>query len=212
MPLKLLIIENDRSAAAVMTQVFSSQGAEVQAVSDAASASVLTSRAKFDGIFLELNLTDMDGPDLTQRIRQSSWNSRTPIVLVSRNADAHAAARAFQMGGTFYLPLKGNAIRRALLSTSGVMFDERVRYSRTSFRNPIQCFVGSRELTGCVARNLSAGGMLFEGDGTLKPQERIIVLFCLAQGGHVIMARAVVVCRLSKPCTIQGANVVLDAR
>jgi len=182
MPLKLLIIENDRSAAAVMTQVFSSEGAEVQTVSDAASASVLTSRAKFDGIFLELNLTDMDGIELTQRIRRSSWNSRTPIVLVSRNADAHAAARAFQMGATFYLPLKGNAIRRALLSTSAVMFDERVRYSRTSFRNPIQCFVGSRELTGCVARNISVNGMLFEGDGTLKPQRGSSSSFAWSRG------------------------------
>ncbi len=195
MPLKLLVIENDRSAAMLMTQVFTSQGADVQTVGDAAAASALTSQVKFDGIFLELSAADINGVELTQQIRKSSWNARTPIVLVSRNADAQAAARAFQAGGTFFLPrpLKQNAIRRALLSTRAVMIDERRRYSRISLASPLQCFAGARELTGCVASNLSSSGMLFEEDGSLSPQDKVRLSFRLEKGSPFIMARAFVV-------------------
>ena len=195
MPLKLLVVENERWAATLMAEVFTSQGADVQAASDAASALVLTSRFKFDGIFLELSLTGTDSIELTQSIRQSSWNTKTPIVLVSRNADSRAAARAFQAGGTFFLPrpLKQNAIRRALQSTRAVMIDERRRYSRIPLSSTIQCFVGARELPGCLARNLSSTGMLFEEDGTLNLQDKVRLLFRLEKRSPLVMARALVV-------------------
>ena len=195
MPLNLLVIENDKSAAALMTQVFNTFGATVQIASNAAAASHLARQAKFDGIFLELGLADMNGIDLTQRIRQSSWNTRTPIVLVSRNADAHAAARAFQAGGTFFLPksLNHNAIRKAFLSTRPVMFDECQRYTRISVASPVQCFLGARELRGCVARNISSGGILFEEDGTLHPSDNVRLLFELEERSLPIVARAQVV-------------------
>jgi CheY-like chemotaxis protein len=195
MPLKLLVIENDRSVAMLMTQVFLSHGADVQTAADATTASALTSRTRFDGIFLELGLAGGNGVELTEHIRQSSWNSRTPIVLVSRNADARAAARAFQAGGTFFLPkpMKQNAVRRALLSTRAVMFDERRRYSRILLGTPLECFVRSRELPGCVVHNLSSSGMLFEHDGSLNQRDEVRLLFRLEKAGSPVMARAVVV-------------------
>jgi CheY-like chemotaxis protein len=195
MPLKLLVIENDRLAATLMTQVFVSQGADVQTAADATAASALARRIRFDGIFLELGLGSDNGVELTEQIRQSSWNTRTPIILVSRNADARAAARAFQAGGTFFLPkpLKQNAIRRALLSTRAVMLDERRRYSRISLSTPIQCFAGTRELYGCVAHNLSASGMLFQEDGSLTPHEEVRLQFRMEKTNAPIVARARVV-------------------
>jgi CheY-like chemotaxis protein len=195
MPLKLLVIENDRLAAMLMTQVFISQGADVQTAADAAAASALARRTRFDGIFLELGLGGGDGVELTEQIRQSSWNTRTPIVLVSRTADARAAARAFQAGGTFFLPkpMKQNAIRRALLSTRAVMFDERRRYSRIPLSTPMQCLIRSRELPGCVALNLSSSGMLFQEDGSLSPHDEVQLQFRMEETSTPIVARALVV-------------------
>jgi CheY-like chemotaxis protein len=178
-----------------MAQVFGAQGAEVQVVGDAPAALVLAGKAKFDGIFLELNLVGMDGVELTQRIRRSSWNTRTPIVLVGRNPDAHAAARGFEVGGTFFLPrpLSQNSILRALISIRPVMLHERRRYRRIGLSSPLQCFVGARELAGCVTRNLSSTGMLFDQDGTLHPHDKVRLLFRLERGSYPVMARALVI-------------------
>ena len=195
MPLKLLVIENDRSAAMLMTQVFLSHGAEVQTAADADAASALTSRTKFDGIFLELGLAGGNGVELTEHIRQSSWNSRTPIVLVSRTADARAAARAFQAGGTFFLPkpMKQNAVRRALLSTRAVMLDERRRYSRILLPTPVECFLRNRELPGCMVHNVSSSGMLFQHDGSLSPRDDVRLHFRIEKAASPVVARAVIV-------------------
>jgi CheY-like chemotaxis protein len=195
MPLHLLVIENDKSAVSLMTQVFNNFGALVRFAGDSSAASQMVRQAKFDGIFLELSLADVDGIDLTRLIRQSSWNTRTPIALFSRNADAHLAALAFQEGGTFFLPkpLNYNSIRKAILSTRALMIDEYYRYSRISLESPLRCYLGNRELGGCVARNLSSGGMLFDEDGTLHPQDRVRLLFRLEEKSSLLMVHALVV-------------------
>ena len=195
MPLKLLVIENDKPAAGLLSQVLSGLGAEVRIATDATSASVLVGQTKFDGIFLELGLVGMDGVGLTRSIREASWNTSTPIVLVGRNPDPQVAARAFQAGGTLFLPkpLNLSAIRGAFVATRALMFDERYRYRRIPLTTPMQCFAGARELNGCTSRNLSSSGMLREGDGTLHPRDRIRLLFRLDTHSRNIPAGAQVI-------------------
>jgi CheY-like chemotaxis protein len=188
-----LVVDNDKGSATLMEEVFAWQGAEVRAVSDAAAASALINRVKFDGIFLELNLEEVDGVELTRRIRQSAWNAKTPIVLVGKS-DAKAVARAFKAGGTFFLskPLKRDAVKRALISTRGVMIEERRRYGRIAVARPLQCLFGARELQDCALRNLSLGGMLFQDDGTLRPKDKVRLSFRFATGEPLIIVRAAV--------------------
>ena len=81
--LKLLIVEDDIASLELMAEVFTSLDAEVRSLSDSQQAANLINQEKFDGIFLDLEMPNVHGFDLARRIRNSSWNKNTPIVIVT---------------------------------------------------------------------------------------------------------------------------------
>jgi CheY-like chemotaxis protein len=81
--LKLLVVEDDAPSLELMAEVFTSLQAEVRPVDNSETAAALVDREKFDGIFLDLEMPRLHGLDLTHRIRESSWNKSTPILVVS---------------------------------------------------------------------------------------------------------------------------------
>src|SRR6267154_6629091 len=101
--LKLLVVEDDIANLELMTEVFKTLEAEVRPISDSESAARVVAQEKFDGIFLDLEMPKLNGFELAQKIRESSWNKLTPIVIVTGRDEQETMKRAFTMGGTFYL-------------------------------------------------------------------------------------------------------------
>jgi CheY-like chemotaxis protein len=81
--LKLLIVEDDIASLELMDEVFTSLKAKVCPVSDSREAAGLVEKEKFDGIFLDLEMPNLNGFDLARLIRKSSWNKSTPIIIVT---------------------------------------------------------------------------------------------------------------------------------
>ena len=81
--LKLLVVEDDLASLELMAEVFTSLNAEVCPVSDSEKAADLVNQEKFDGIFLDLEMPNLNGFDLARLIRKSSWNKSTPIIIVT---------------------------------------------------------------------------------------------------------------------------------
>ena len=81
--LKLLVVEDDPASLELMTEVFRSLKADVRPVSDSEEAARCVNQEKFDGIFLDLEMPNLHGFDLARRIRKSSWNKSTPIIIVT---------------------------------------------------------------------------------------------------------------------------------
>ena len=90
--LKLLVVEDDVPSLELMAEVFTSLQAEVRPVDNSETAAALVDREKFDGIFLDLEMPRLHGFDLTHRIRESSWNKSTPIIVVSGRSDRQTSA------------------------------------------------------------------------------------------------------------------------
>src|ERR1700736_6730502 len=101
--LKLLIVEDDLPSLELMAEVFTSLEAEVRPVSDSQKAAGLVNQERFDGIFLDLEMPNLNGFDLARRIRQSSWNKSTPIVIVTGRDQRDTMHEAFSSGATFFL-------------------------------------------------------------------------------------------------------------
>src|SRR3984893_13763192 len=103
MALKLLIVEDDLPSLELMAEVFASLKAEVRPVSDSQEAAGLVNQEKFDGIFLDLEMPNLHGFDLARRIRKSSWNKSTPIIIVTGRDERDTMQQAFSIGATFFL-------------------------------------------------------------------------------------------------------------
>ncbi|HEV3208392.1 MAG TPA: response regulator [Terriglobales bacterium] len=191
--LKLLVVEDDLASLELMTEVFTSLKAEVVPVSDSGKAADLVNREKFDGIFLDLEMPNINGFDLARRIRTSSWNKSVPIIIVTGRDDRRTMQEAFEIGATFFLqkPVDRQRLTGLFRTVRGALLENRRRHTRVPLHTAVTCVAGSRTLQGDTW-NLSSGGIQVE-IGNLQPGDSVKLSFRLPQSGLTIDAVGVVV-------------------
>lgn len=193
MSLSVLLVEDDETTLALMSEVIASLGLKVDPVSDSEKASILISEKKFDGIFLDLMMPRLSGFALARQVRQSSRNKRTPIVIVTGQVDKETMQRSFAAGGTFFLqkPVSRKRLIRLLNATRGSMLEERRRLKRVSVRTEVKYEVASRKNNG-MSHNLSRDGILFDGDASLKLGSKVWLSFRLPGQPVAIQAEGLI--------------------
>ncbi len=191
--LKLLVVEDDLASLELMAEVFRSLQAEVCPVSDSEKAADLVNRQKFDGIFLDLEMPNMNGFDLARRIRKSSWNKSALIIIVTGRDDRRTMQEAFEIGATFFLqkPVDRQRLTGLFRSVRGALLENRRRRTRVPLHAAATCIAGSRTMQGDTW-NLSSGGIQVE-IGDLQPGDSVKLSFRLPQSGITIDAVGVVV-------------------
>jgi CheY-like chemotaxis protein len=169
MPLKLLVVEDDPASLELMTEVFTSLKSEVSAVSDSERAAGMVNQERFDGIFLDLEMPNLNGFELAGIIRKSAWNRSTPIVIVTGGDERRTMQEAFAIGATFFLQKPVDRAKLSILfrTVSGGMFENRRKYTRVPLQTEVMCSVNSRTICGIIW-NLSQGGMQVEAGGLLS--------------------------------------------
>jgi CheY-like chemotaxis protein len=191
--LKLLIVEDDIASLELMTEVFTLLQAEVRPVSDSQKAADLVNQERFDGIFLDLEMPNLNGFDLARLIRKSSWNKSTPIIIVTGRDERQTMQEAFSIGATFFLqkPVDRQKLSILFRAVRGGMLENRRRSTRVPIQTDVTCEVGSRTLRG-VTWNLSQGGIQVEA-GDLRPGAAVRLSFRLPVSGIAINADGTVV-------------------
>jgi CheY-like chemotaxis protein len=191
--LKLLVVEDNIASLELMTEVFQNLETEVRPISDSQLAAELVNQEKFDGIFLDLEMPKLHGFELAQKIRQSSWNKLTPIVIVTGRDERDTMRQAFATGGTFYLqkPIDRQKLKSLFRTVRGTLLENRRRSTRVPMRTKVSCTAGSRTVQG-QTWNLSQGGMQLEVED-LNPGETVRVSFQFPSSAVIIDASARVV-------------------
>jgi len=191
--LKLLVVEDDLPSLELMNEVFTSLEADVRPISDGERAADLVNRERYDGIFLDLEMPNMHGFDLARRIRESSWNKSTPIVIVTGRDDRTTMQHAFATGATFFLqkPVDRQKLSTLFRTVRGSLSENRRRQARVPVQTDVLCDVGSRNVRG-VSWNLSRGGIQVD-IGTLKSGDNVRLSFRLPISTTRIDAFGVVV-------------------
>jgi CheY-like chemotaxis protein len=184
--LKLLVVEDDRECLELMTEVFTSLKAEVRPLSDSQEAAALLDHEKFDGIFLDVEMPKLDGLQLAQRIRQSSWNKSTPIVIVTGREQRDTMNQCFETGATFFLqkPIDRQKLSRLFRTVRGPIVENRRRHVRVPLQTEVTCLVGSRTLRGRTW-NVGRGGIQVEVD-FLRPGDKVRLTLTLPKSGVVV--------------------------
>jgi CheY-like chemotaxis protein len=158
---KILVVDDDTATLTLIGTVLGRMGAEPALVGNPVQAAELVEREKFDGVFLDLQMPEMDGLELTRRIRASSSNQRVPIVMLT-GADGSVIKESFRAGVNFFLqkPVTIERIRHLLNATRGSMLEERRRYQRAPVKTWVRLeWAGGGESSGRSV-NLSSEGML----------------------------------------------------
>ena len=192
-PLKLLVVEDDPASLELMTEVFTSLKADVSPLSDSQKAAVLVNQVKFDGIFLDLEMPNLHGFQLAQKVRDSSWNRLTPIVIVTGREQRDTMHQSFALGATFFLqkPVDRQKLTSLFRTVRGPLFENRRRYVRVPLQTEVSCTTEARSLTGRTW-NISQGGMQIEVSGSLRLDETVHLSFRLPKSTIVIDASGVV--------------------
>jgi CheY-like chemotaxis protein len=177
--LKLLVVEDDLASLELMSEVFRSLEAEVRPISDSREAAGLIDGEKFDGIFLDLEMPNLNGFELAKRIRGSSWNKSTPIVIVTGRDERQTMQDAFALGATFFLQKPVDRQKLAILfrTVRGGMLENRRRSIRVPLQTGVTGTAGSRTVRG-MTWNLSQGGIQVEASG-LQPGDAVQLSFRL---------------------------------
>jgi CheY-like chemotaxis protein len=191
--LKLLVVEDDPASLELMTEVLRSLEAEVRPLSDSREAAVLIKQQKFDGIFLDLEMPNLNGFAIAQEVRTSSWNSLTPIVIVTGRDERDTMHQAFATGATFFLqkPIDKRKLAILFRAVRGTMLENRRRYARVPLQTEVTCTVASKVGKGRTW-NLSQGGIQVEA-GHLKTADKVRISFRLPSSGVIIDGHGTVV-------------------
>jgi CheY-like chemotaxis protein len=167
----------------------------------------VVNQEKFDGIFLDLEMPNLNGFDLARLIRKSSWNKSTPIIIVTGREERQSMQNAFAIGATFFLqkPVDRQKLSALFRTVSGGMIENRRKSVRVPLQSDVTCTVGSRTARG-VSWNLSQGGMQVEVTD-LKPNDTVRLSFQLPVSGIVIDAAGIVIWANATRQGIQFTNV-----
>ncbi|MEO5936233.1 MAG: response regulator [Terriglobales bacterium] len=194
MAFRILMVDDSREALQLMTGVLESLSIEVLPLSDSRVAAGVINREKFDGIFLDLEMPNLDGLELAKAVRASTWNRTTPIVIVTGSNDRRVMAQCFSAGANFFLPKPVDRSRMASLlnTTRGTMLASRRGLERAALQVELKR-EDARSALPLQCANISERGLLLEGDPSLRPGAEIKLSFALPRQPERIMVLVTVV-------------------
>jgi DNA-binding response OmpR family regulator len=200
---KILVAGCDLREQQVLESTMRLMGAKPQCVHNHQDAARLVERKKIDGAFVDWDDTNLNGRELTRKIRSSKSNSHVPVAMISRGKNTMTVKEAFTLGVTFFLPkpFTTSEIAHLINAMRGSMLEERRRYQRVAVSVSLLCVWGptSRERQKQAkgqSINISSTGLLMR----LHPQPEmgtVISMEFLLPDAHEILKVKGVVKRVS---------------
>ena len=196
MSMKLMVVDDDPAALELAKALVEPLGYEVLALTDSRQAAECVNEQKFDAIFVDVQMPNLDGFELTQLIRASRSNSGVPIVMITALEDVETMRQGFKAGVTFFLtkPFNPEKLRGLLLTVRNTILRERTRYARLPFCTTVTCRWANEQFK-LGSLNISESGMLFESSSGLEPGHEIRLDFTLSPGQEHLSLRAKIVHR-----------------
>ena len=101
--IKILVVEDEVSAASLMTYLLTRAGYDVQVAFRGYQALELAQREKFSLITLDVDMPGMNGFEICRELRPREFSSQTPIVFVSGPGDEASRQKVFALGASDFI-------------------------------------------------------------------------------------------------------------
>lgn len=180
MQLRILAVDDERVTLELFKSIVGSLGYGVTTLSDSREAAQRVMTEKFDLIAVDVLMPNLDGFELTERIRASRTNHSVPIVMLTGSDSVETMRRGYAAGITFYLakPISAAKLRGLFKAARGMMIQERRRYGRLPLCINVDCQAGGRRFK-VRSVDLAQGGILLDASGGLVEGEITEVEFAL---------------------------------
>ena len=176
--LKVLVVDDDAQMLKLLAEVLNSLGVQPVTMASSVKAAKLVETEKFDGVFLDLLMPEMDGFALAAKIRASGLNATVPIAVISGSTDPKARQKSHEAGAAFFLykPFDRKQLALLLNTTRGIMLQERRRSKRVAFTGNVGIEDGANKGSG-AASNVSEGGIALTTTMKLEPGKKVKMSF-----------------------------------
>ena len=172
--MRILIIEDDRDAAAYLVKAFREAGHVADHAGDGLDGYALAQGGDYDVLVVDRMLPKLDGLSLIRSLREQSV--ATPVLILSALGQVDDRVKGLRAGGDDYLP-KPYAFSE-LLARAEVLARRR---SASSSGEPTVYRVGDLELDRLSHRVARAGAEI-----VLQPREFRLLEFLMKHAGQVV--------------------------
>ncbi|MGO8735134.1 MAG: response regulator [Terriglobia bacterium] len=164
--MKILLVDDEADICRLVKTMVEPLGVEVRTCSDSREAASILETEKFDGIMLDVAMPNLDGIELTRKIRTTPLNQQAPIIMITGMDDVDTMRRAFEAGATFFIgkPFSREKVYAIFRSARGAMLAERRRGARVPHRTAVTC-VRDEERFTATSTSIAEGGMGLESSG-----------------------------------------------
>jgi DNA-binding response OmpR family regulator len=170
-----------------------SVGAELTPLETAERAARHVRADRYDVIFVDPSVANFSRQGFTHLVRQSAFNSQTPIVLISAPySEKFVKLEAPSGVSVMAKPSNSAELLPCLQEIKKRLLTERRKNHRLSYRTGVNCIHGGRRLKA-TSVNLSATGILLEMTWDPKKGDDLELHFQLAVGETEFHALARVV-------------------
>jgi len=100
---KILVVDDSPTIRKFISIALKIKGYEIISASDGMEALELLPNDKIDLVITDLNMPNIDGFNLIERIRSNENFLNTPIIVMSNLSDSEDIERAMQLGANSYI-------------------------------------------------------------------------------------------------------------
>ncbi len=147
---KILVVEDDPQVLAMLGEALDLMGVQPHCLASSREAAELIQKEKFDGVFLDWLMPELNGLELAKRIRASEPNARCPIFMLTGNNKRLALRESFDVGINLFLqkPISLEHIRRLLNIRRDTALEKQRHHSRVPLAVPVVCKWEHRQAQG----------------------------------------------------------------
>ena len=176
--MKILLVDDEPEVCRLVKTMVEPLGVEVRTSSDSQEAALILANEKFDGIMLDVAMPNLDGFELTRRIRSTPPNQQAPIIIITGFDDVDTIRHAFEAGATFFIgkPFSREKIYAIFRTARGAMLAERRRSASLPYRTSVTC-AREGERFNATSVSIGEGGMGLESSGTAQVDDVLALEF-----------------------------------
>jgi two-component system chemotaxis response regulator CheY len=182
-PTRALVVGDEETMCALIKETLGTANIEAVTLTTSAEAAAQFQGGKFDVILVDLCAPPVDATKLVHGIRQSGFNRKTPIIMISDDLRPGALSEGFKAGASFfaYKPIDRARLMSLIRATQGTIEHEKRRFRRVPVRAKVQVKCGDTNVEGETI-DISFNGALVRASQTFPVGSTVEVSLYLLAG------------------------------